>query len=61
MKIPQSGAVRRAKSEKASTKIGPRVFVFFVIVAIVTGAIAISLNAKIEKQESAHSIGKDNQ
>jgi hypothetical protein len=60
MKIRQPGTTRRAKSEKTSTKVGPRIFVFFVIVAIVTGAIAISLNAKIEKQERTHSISKDN-
>jgi len=59
------GTVMRVRSISARTKrrrtgkiprarIGPRVFVFLIVSAITLGAIAISLNLRLEDRETAH-------
>ena len=41
----------RKRRDAGAAKISPRVVVFFVASALVLGAIAISLNLKLEEQE----------
>ncbi|MDE2161739.1 MAG: hypothetical protein KGJ53_01145 [Alphaproteobacteria bacterium] len=62
MKAQQSRSrmLQRAKTKESQTHIGPRVFVFFVVVALVTGIIGISVNANFEKWKNAHDVYLDN-
>jgi hypothetical protein len=50
---PSARNLRRWVRKNPTVKVGPRVFVIFIILAVLLGAIAISVNLKVEKRESA--------
>jgi hypothetical protein len=56
----RSRMLQRAKTKGGQTQVGLRVFAFFIVVAVVTGIIGISVNANFEKWENAHDVDLDN-
>ncbi len=48
-----SGLKKRRGRNTATAKISARVVVVFVVASLLVGAVAISLNIKLEEQESA--------
>jgi nitrate reductase gamma subunit len=51
--------IRRVNRKKIRTKIGPRVFILFIIATIITGTLAISMNTKLEDWERTHHTEHD--
>jgi hypothetical protein len=45
---------RRRDLKKVLTKIGPRIFVFLIVSPVLLGAVAISMNMKLQEREKAH-------
>jgi hypothetical protein len=45
---------RRRDRKKVPAKIGPRIFVFLIVSSVLLGAVAISMNLKLEEREKAH-------
>jgi len=50
---------RRAGRKAVQTKVSPHVFLILILIALVTGAIAISVNLGLEDWEKTHYIKDD--
>jgi hypothetical protein len=51
---PSARLMRRRVRQKVRTKVGPRVFIVFIVTAVALGAIAISMNLTLEDWEKTH-------
>jgi uncharacterized alpha/beta hydrolase family protein len=56
---PSMRNLKKADRKKSQVKVGPRFFIIVAILAIVLGAIAISLNLNLEKQERTQEVRHD--
>jgi hypothetical protein len=46
--------IRTTGRRKVRTSIGPRLFIFFLIMAVACGALAFSVNERLEEWEHTH-------
>ena len=57
-KRPNVAITRRIGLRRSRVRVGPRVFLFFAILALAIAAVAISLNLRIEERLWRETIGK---
>jgi hypothetical protein len=59
VKAKRSRGETARKPGRRRTRIGARAFLFFAVAAITVGALAISLNVRLEQAWNSHAGGQD--
>jgi hypothetical protein len=53
-KHPNFGTLRKSKYGPIRTNVGPRVFIAFIVLVVVTAALGYSANTRLEERERVH-------